>query len=60
MPLLISESDVRTVLTMGECMKALESAYKQEGLQQVSRPSRGAVPAVDPTGKGKGENSDRP
>ena len=34
-PLLISEDDVRNVLTMRHCLDALESAFKQEGLERA-------------------------
>ena len=43
MPLLLSESDVRQVLTMEDCLKALESAYKQEGQGRAVNRTKSSV-----------------
>ena len=43
MPLLLDDADVRAVLTMDSCLKALESAYKQEGLGRASNRTKSTM-----------------
>ena len=51
MPLLLNESDIRTVLTMDDCLKALESGYRQEGLGTAANRNKSVISITPQSGQ---------